>query len=285
MQEPELRIVDEELEKLLKEMARLYRYDFTAYSRESLKRRINRVLLLKKIPSIAELHYQVTTDPDFFAYLVEQITVNVTEMFRNPAFFHTLRQEVFPILAQEPFIRIWHAGCSTGEEVYSLAILLQEANLLNRTLLYGTDLNPHVLQQAKSGLFHVANLKTYSENYLQSGGTSSLSDYYTVRYNQALFSDELRQRMVFSVHNLVSDQSFNEFNLILCRNVLIYFNRDLQDRVFNLFTESLPAGGILALGAKETLVHSTSKDAYTYLNREQKIWMKSGSASYAGKKI
>ncbi|WP_026464951.1 CheR family methyltransferase [Adhaeribacter aquaticus] len=274
MQELALKISEEELDQFLKVIIKVYRFDFSSYSRESLKRRVNRVLALEKFPSIAELQYQVISDPDYFSHFVEELTVNVTEMFRNPAFFRALKEEVFPKLAQQKFIRIWHAGCSTGEEVYSLAILLQEANLLERSLLYGTDLNPQVLHKAKSGLFHISTLRTYSENYIQSGGQSSLSEYYTVRYGQALFKEELRRKMVYSVHNLATDQSFNEFNLILCRNVLIYFNRDLQDKVFGLFTQSLPNGGFLALGAKETLQHSNFKDYYTYLNKQERIWLK-----------
>ncbi len=274
MPELELKITDLELENLLREIARIYKYDFLAYSRESLKRRVNRFLGLEKLPSIAELHYRLSGDAAFFAYFVEELTVNVTEMFRNPGFFKALSNEVFPVLAQQKFIRIWHAGCSTGEEVYTLAILLKEAKLLDRTILYGTDLNPNVLEKAKSGIFHLSNMKAYSENYIRSGGQTSLSEYFSVRYNQALFNEDLRKRMVYSVHNLVTDQSFNEFHLILCRNVLIYFNRDLQERVFKLFTESLSEPGFLGLGAKETLQLSAYKDSYTYFNREEKIWQK-----------
>lgn len=274
MQERELKISDEELEGLLKEIARVYRFDFTSYSRESLKRRVNRVLALEKFPSKAELQFKILSEPAYFEHFVDELTVNVTEMFRNPGFFQALREEVFPELAKLDFIRVWHAGCSTGEEVYSLAILLKEANLLDKTLLYGTDLNPSVLEKAKAGFFHISSMKTYSENYIQCGGQSSLSDYYTVRYGQALFHEDLKRRMVFSVHNLVTDQSFNEFHLILCRNVLIYFNRDLQDRVFALFTESLSEPGFLGLGSKETLLHSSSKKHYAYFNREARIWKK-----------
>ncbi|MGZ5304802.1 MAG: CheR family methyltransferase, partial [Bacteroidia bacterium] len=216
----------------------------------------------------------VLNNPAYFSYFVEELTVNVTEMFRNPTFYKALVKDVFPLLSKHDFIRIWHAGCSTGEEVYSLAILLKEAGLLDRSILYGTDLNPDVLEKAKAGLFHVSNMKSYTENYIQSGGKANLSDYYTLRYGQAMFSEDLKKRMVYSVHNLVTDQSFNEFHLILCRNVLIYFNRNLQDRVFSLFTDSLPKSGLLALGSKETLQHSSSKNAYTVLNKEEKIWTK-----------
>lgn len=274
MQESLLKISDDELENLLKEVIRVYKYDFTSYSRESLSRRVNRILALEKIPSVAELQYKVLNDATYFGYFVEELTVNVTEMFRDPSFYKALVHDVFPLLSKHEFIRIWHAGCSTGEEVYSLAILLKEYGLLDRSILYGTDLNPNVLEKAKSGIFHVSNMKTYTENYIRSGGKFNLSDYYTLRYGQAMFSEDLKKRMVFSVHNLVTDQSFNEFHLILCRNVLIYFNRNLQDRVFSLFTKSLPVAGLLALGSKETLQHSGSKNAFSVLNKEEKIWIK-----------
>ena len=274
MPEEEFRISEDGLEKLLREIARVYKYDFLGYSRESLKRRVTRFLGMEKIRSVSELQFRLLNEPAFFAYFVEELTVNVTEMFRNPSFFKALTEEVFPVLKNLEFIRIWHAGCSTGEEVYSLAILLEEHNLLERSILYGTDLNPHVLEKAKAGVFNLGTMKAYSENYILCGGQTSLSDYYKVQHNQALFSDKLKNRMVFSVHNLVTDQSFNEFHLILCRNVIIYFTRELQERVFGLFTESLSNPGFLGLGAKETLQHSNHKNCYSLLNREEKIWQK-----------
>ncbi|MBB5281933.1 chemotaxis protein methyltransferase CheR [Rhabdobacter roseus] len=266
-------IEEEEIDILLNDLFDIYGYDFTNYSRASLKRRITRLYGLDKFPSFAELRYRVRTDSTYLRRFVEEITVNVTEMFRDPLFYKCLRAEVLPSIAAKPFIRVWHAGCSTGEEVYSMAILLKEANLLHKSLLYATDLNPEVLEKARKGIFGLNQLKQYSENYIESGGTKDFSSYYTAHYGQAKFDEELAQKMVFSTHNLVSDRSFNEFDLILCRNVLIYFDKDLQDRVLNLFYESLSPLGYLALGAKETLKFSTIQSQFKPMNKE-KIWRK-----------
>jgi chemotaxis protein methyltransferase CheR len=183
---------------------------------------------------------------------------------------------VLPLLATYPLIRIWHAGCSTGEEVYSMAILLKEANLLHKSLLYATDINPDVLGKAKAGIFPLSNMKQYSENYIYSGGREDFSAYYTTRYDYAKFDRELSQRMVFATHNLVSDGSFNQFQLIMCRNVMIYFEKCLQDRVLNLFDQSLEPLGFVALGAKETLRFSDIATQYKQLGKE-KIWRKSAT--------
>jgi len=199
--------------------------------------------------------------------------VNVTEMFRDPSFYSALRKKILPQLATRPFIRIWHAGCSTGEEVYSMAILLHEANLLNKSLLYATDLNPDVLEEAGKGIFSLGQMKQYSENYIESGGRQDFSSYYTAKYDRVIFNDIFRKRMIFSTHNLVSDSSFNEFQLILCRNVLIYFNKDLQERVFWLFDGSLERLGYLALGSKETMRFADVATKFEQLPGE-KIWKK-----------
>lgn len=266
-------IKEQEVELLLTDLLERYGYDFTHYSRASLKRRINRLLTLDKFPSFAELRYRIRADADYLKRFVEELTVNVTEMFRDPLFYKTLRMEVLPPLAAKPFIRIWHAGCSTGEEVFSMAILLDEANLLHKTLLYATDLNPGVLESARSGIFPLSPMKQYSENYLLSGGVYDFSTYYTAQYGHVKFNERLGRKMVFSTHNLVSDGSFNEFDLILCRNVLIYFDKDLQDRVLTLFDASLGLFSYLALGAKETLRFSSIQAKYKQLEGE-KIWQK-----------
>jgi chemotaxis protein methyltransferase CheR len=267
-------IKDEDIELLLHDLIDCYGYDFTSYSRASLRRRVERIFLLDKFPSFAELRYRVRNDEKYLLRLVEELTVNVTEMFRDPAFYRLLKTEVLPVLATYPFIRVWHAGCSTGEEVFSLAILLKEANLLHKSLLYATDLNPGVLERAKSGVFSLANMKQYSENYIAAGGTREFSAYYTANYTLARFDEELLKRMIFSTHNLVSDHSFNEFQLILCRNVLIYFDKELQARVLNLFDESLEKLGFLALGSKETLRFSLIDKRYKQLPNREKIWRK-----------
>ena len=258
---------------MLNDLLELYGYDFTNYSKASLKRRINRLMSLDKFPSFAELRFRIRKDSDYLKRFVEEITVNVTEMFRDTDFYKTLRTEVLTVLATYPFIRIWHAGCSTGEEVYSMAILLKEANLLHKSLLYATDLNPDVLEKAKKGIFPLANMKQYSENYILSGGTGDFSSYYTTRYDFAKFDTKLSEKMIYATHNLVSDGSFNEFQLILCRNVMIYFEKDLQERVLILFNESLETLGFLALGAKETLRFSSVSANFTQLGKE-KIWRK-----------
>lgn len=266
-------IEESEIDLLVNDLYELYGYDFTNYAKASLKRRIVRLLMLDKFPSFAEFRYRIRTDADYLKRFVEEITVTVTEMFRDPSFYKVLRTEVIPTLATKPFIRVWHAGCATGEEVFSLAILLKEAKLLHKSLLYATDLNPAALEKAKKGIFPLAQMKQYSENYIESGGVQDFSSYYTAMYGQVKFDESLAEKMIFSIHNLVSDRSFNEFDLILCRNVLIYFDKALQDRVLNLFDDSLGQLGYLALGSKETLKFSALKSTFTQLNKE-KIWRK-----------
>jgi chemotaxis protein methyltransferase CheR len=263
----------EELEILLSDIFTRYGYDFTEYSRASLQRRVQRLFSVDKFPSFAEFRHRLHSDPQYFLRFVEEITVNVTEMLRDPSFYRTLRTTILPILATYPFIRIWHAGCSTGEEVYSMAILLKEAGLLHKSLLYGTDINPHVIEKARKGIFPVSQMQKYSENYIQSGGLQDFSSYYTANYHLAKFDSALTGKMIFSTHNLVSDFSFNEFQLILCRNTLIYFERELQSKIFRLFDYSLENFGYLALGSKESLRFSSIAGRYRQVGKE-KIWRK-----------
>lgn len=270
----EFEINDEEIELLLQDLLENYGYDFSDYSRASLKRRINRLYSLDKFPSFGLFRKQVQTDSTYFRRFVEEITVNVTEMFRDPSFYRTIREEVLPVLATHPFIRIWHAGCSTGEEVYSMAIMLQEAGLLKKSLLYATDINPGVLDRLRKGIFPLRYIKQYSENYIQSGGKEDFSRYYTAKYDWAKFDEQLAAKMVVATHNLVSDRSFNEFQLIFCRNVLIYFDRNLQDRALQLFDDSLDTLGFLALGAKEQLKYSSIYRKYRQLDNKERIWRK-----------
>lgn len=264
---------DSEVEILLNDLLEVYGYDFTNYSRASIKRRINRLFSLDKFPSFAEFRYQLKSDSNYLKRFVEQITVNVTEMFRDPVFYKALREQVFPHLGTYPFIRIWLAGCSTGEEAYSIAIVLKELNLFHKSLIYATDINPDVLEKAGKGMFPLSQMKQYSENYILSGGKNDFSGYYSANYNLAKFDESLKSKMIFSTHNLVSDHSFNEFQLILCRNVLIYFDKDLQAKVFNLFNQSLENLGFLALGSKETLRFSSIAGNFKQLTPE-KIWRK-----------
>lgn len=268
-----LSVTDDEMEVLLGDIQDIYGYDFHDYSRASLKRRINRLFALDRFPSYAEFRFRIRTDRPYFGRFIEQITVNVTEMFRDPAFYLALRTEVLPVLSTYPFIRIWHAGCSTGEEVYSMAILLREANLLHKSILYATDINPQVIQQAASGIFPLGHMKQYSENYIQSGGINDFSAYYTAGNNKVMFDPSFKKHMVYSTHNLAAESSFNEFQLIVCRNVLIYFDRDLQTRVFDLFDQSLERLGFLALGSKESLRLSAANAKFRQITTE-KIWRK-----------
>ncbi|MDQ8052456.1 MAG: protein-glutamate O-methyltransferase CheR [Pedobacter sp.] len=266
-------ITDEQVEILIGDVLEQYGYDFTGYSRASLKRRLIRLYTLDKQVSFAEFRYKICKDSVYFRRFVEQITVNVTEMFRDPSFYKALRHKVLPNLATYPFIRVWLAGCSTGEEAYSMAILLKELNLLHKSLIYATDINPTVLEKAAQGMFPLGHMKQYSENYIESGGTQEFSSYYSASYSLAKFDSELKAKLIFSTHNLVSDHSFNEFQLILCRNVLIYFDRDLQFKVLTLFDNSLEKLGYLALGTKETTDFSPISKRYKRLETE-KIWRK-----------
>ena len=272
MIEPEI-VKDEELEYLIKDVYDLYGYDFSLYSRASFKRRVNRICLIDKFTSFAELRYTLINEPNYLKRFIEEVTVNVTEMFRDPYFFKELRENILPQLGTYPLIRIWIAGCSTGEEAYSVAILLKEAGLYHKSLIYATDINPSVLETARAGVFPISQMKTYSENYILSGGKKDFSDYYTANYDSARFDSSLKEKMILSTHNLVSDSSFNSFQLIVCRNVLIYFDKPLQERVFKLFDDSLENLGYLALGSKETLRFSNLATIYQQIN-DQKIWKK-----------
>jgi chemotaxis protein methyltransferase CheR len=266
-------IRDDEMELLLDDVSALYGYDFSQYSKASLKRRLNRICLVDKFASFAELRYKVISDKSYLQRFVEEITVNVTEMFRDPLFYKKLRNDILPKLGTYPFIRIWVAGCSTGEEAYSIAILLKEINLYHKALIYATDINPTVIEKASKGIFQLSVMKQYSENYIHSGGTVDFSSYYTAMYDVVKLQEDLKSRILFSTHNLVSDSSFNEFQLIMCRNVLIYFDKNLQNKVFELFDYSLQPLGYLALGDKETIRFSLLEKRYKQF-KGQKIWQK-----------
>ena len=241
---------DEHLETLLGDILEVYGYDFTGYSRASLKRRIVRLYQLDHFVSFAEYRYKIRTEPGYFKRFLEEVTINVTEMFRDPSFYKTLRTEILPKLGTYPFIRVWVAGCSTGEEAYSIAIFLKELNLLHKSLIYATDINSAVLENAAQAMIPLSKIKLYTENYIAAGGSEQFSDYYAANYSLGKLKDELKSKIIFSTHNLVTDNSFNEFQLILCRNVIIYFDRPLQNTVFELFDNSLEKRGYLALGTK-----------------------------------
>ena len=267
-------VKDAELDLLLSVLMDKYGYDFTNYARTSLKRRVNRLMIIDRFPSFAELLFKVKNDNDYLKRVVEEITVNVTEMFRDPALYKLLREKVLPILATHPLIRIWHAGCATGEEVYSMAILLHEANLLHKSLLYATDINPSVIENIQQGIFPLSAMKQYSENYIAAGGKQDFSSYYSVAYDRVQFSQKLRTKMIAATHNLVSDRSFNEFQIILCRNVLIYFDKVLQDKVLKLFDESLEKLGFLVLGSKENMRFADVANKFVQIDKVEKVWRK-----------
>lgn len=266
-------VTDEEINVLLNLLLEQYGYDFLGYTRASVKRRIVRLLSADKFNGTTAMMQRVKFDADYARRFIEEITVNVTEMFRDPSFYQCLRNNILPILNTYPMIRIWHAGCSTGEEVYSMAVLLQEENLYHKSLLYATDINPGVIEKARKGIFPLSQMKTYSANYIMAGGKEPFSKYYTANYGYARFDEKLKEKIIFATHNLVSDRSFNEFQLIICRNVMIYFDKDLQEMVLKLFDESLESLGFLALGAKETIRFSSIASRYRQ-NDKERIWRK-----------
>lgn len=265
---------DIEIRLLLEAIFLKYGYDFREYSRAHIKRRIRHLMAVSGIGAINEVQYKVLYDRDFFKNLLLDFSINVTEMFRDPSFYMAFRTYVVPILKTYPFIRVWHAGCSTGEEVYSMAILLKEENLLERTQIYATDFNERVIQHAKDGIYSIEILKGFTNNYQNSGGQASLSDYYISKYDSVIFDQSLKNKIVFADHNLVTDSVFGEMHVIVCRNVLIYFNRDLQNKVINLFSESLINGCFLCLGMKESLKLSSCNDSYEDFVKDEKIYRK-----------
>lgn len=265
------KISEEEMMQLLSLIRDTYGYDFTSYSRASLLRRFNRCMSEAGINSAFELKYYLVNNKSNFDGFLQQLTVNVTEMFRDPLFFKSLRG-ILKRLDSYPILKLWHAGCSTGEEVFSMAILLHEEGLLERTKIYATDLNPLNLEKAKSGMIPLSYIKDYTANYRLSGGINDFSDYYTARYNKAIINTELRKNIVFGQHNLVTDAGFNEFQLVCCRNVLIYFEKELQGKVIKLFHESLSPRGYLALGIKESLLFSGMKNEFEIVDNTHKIF-------------
>ncbi len=267
-------IENKEFKKLLETIHFIYGYDFTDYSEASLRRRIEHFMTHKKIDDLTLLGRMLAKDEQLFAEFVLEMSVTVTSMFRDPAFYKSIREHVVHRLATYPFIKIWIAGCATGQEVYSLAILLEEEGLLNRSVIYATDINQNSLQIAKEGVYSIDNLKEYTLNYQKSGGTKSFSEYYKAKYNHVMFDKSLKQNIVFSPHNLSVDQSFNEFQLIICRNVLIYFKQALQNKVFDLFYDSLCPFGFLGLGNKESLLFSDKKKHFDEIDKKEKIFMK-----------
>jgi chemotaxis protein methyltransferase CheR len=263
-----------EIQLLLDSIFRYYGFDFRNYAPASLKRRIWNTIRSEKLTTVSGLQEKVLHDPAYLERFLLNMSVNVTAMFRDPSFFLAFRLKVVPLLRTYPFIRIWCAGCSTGEEVYSLAILLQEENLYHRCRIYATDMNEVVLKKAKAGILPLELMQEYTQNYLQAGGKRCFSEYYTAAYDNAIFRSSLKENIVFAQHNLATDGSFNEFNVILCRNVLIYFNQSLQERVHNLLYDSLCLFGVLGLGHQETMKVTPHERDYQELENGEKIYRK-----------
>jgi len=265
---------DAQIESLLSELMSQYGYDFSAYSAASLRRRIHSAMHRANCQTIGDLVDRIRNLPDFYKQVVSDLTVNVTEMFRDPEVFLAIRRHVIPILRTYPSIRIWHAGCATGEEVYSMAILLKEEGLLERSFLYATDLSPRAIELAKAGVYTSNHIQTYTANYHRAGGIESFGEYYTADQNGVRINPKLKENILFSQHNLATDDVFSEVHMVLCRNVLIYFSQELQNRTLSLLKRSLVRRGILVIGTKESMDFTDAKDSFEILHRDERIYRK-----------
>lgn len=267
-------LIDIEIRLLMEGIYLVYGYDFREYSEASLRRRLTLWLATSEFTTLSAAQSQLLRDQTLFNSLLRGITVNVSEMFRDPAFFKAVRELVIPYLKTYPFVKIWHAGCASGEEAYSMAILLQEEGLKGRFRIYATDINEEVIRKAQEGIYPLQELQRFTRNYQHAGGTGSFSDYYTARYDHAILTPSLRENIVFAAHNLAVDSGFGEMNLILCRNVMIYFQQPLKERVLELFDTSLLAGGFLCLGTKESLDHRRVSNRYEAIAARMQIYRK-----------
>jgi chemotaxis protein methyltransferase CheR len=265
---------DIELKLLIDAVYLRYHYDFRGYAHASLKRRARAAMAAFGCATLSQLQDRILHDAEAFSRLLDYLTVQVSEMFRDPRYFLSLRRTVVPLLRTYPSLRVWVAGCGAGEEVYSLAILLREEGLLPRSLIYATDINVHALEKAEAGVYEADRVAGFSDNYRRSGGRSSLADYYTAAYGGAVFDRSLRKHVVFSDHSLATDSVFAEVQLVSCRNVLIYFNRELQDRAIGLFRDALCHSGFLGIGAKESLRFSAHADGFAEVVREDRIYQR-----------
>ncbi|MEO8673303.1 MAG: CheR family methyltransferase [Tahibacter sp.] len=266
--------LDIELQLLVQAIYLKYHYDFRGYAAASLKRRMNSALSRFQCRTLSQLQEKVLRDGVLFSELLDYLTVQVSEMFRDPAYFRALRERVVPLLRTYPSLKIWVAGCSAGEEAYSLAILLAEESLLERSMIYATDINAQALQRAQAGIFDINRLAGFTQNHQRSGSTAALSNFYTAAYGKAIFDARLKKHLVFSDHSLATDTVFAEMQLVSCRNVLIYFNRPLQDRALALFHESLCRKGFLGLGAKESIRFSGMADGFDEISKDDRIYQK-----------
>jgi chemotaxis protein methyltransferase CheR len=265
---------ENEFNALIESIRLRYGYDFTDYAESSVRRRTFHFMESEKIDTLTSLNRMLLNDETLFISFVQGLSVTVTEMFRDPDFYRTMREKVLRRLATYPVIKIWLAGIATGEEVYSMAILLKEEGLLERSVIYATDINEKSVRIAKQGIYPLDHMKLYTQNYLASGGRFSFSEYYRVNYDSVLFDKTLKEKVVFSLHNLAVDKSFNEFQLIICRNVIMYFKQQLQDKVIDLFHDSLCNFGFIGLGDKESLLFSGRKHLFEEMDKKNKIYMK-----------
>ncbi|WP_373652435.1 MULTISPECIES: CheR family methyltransferase [unclassified Schlesneria] len=268
---------DIEVRLLLEAVFRKYHYDFRGYSMASVKRRMKQAKEHFECTTISQLQDRVLHDESVLPALLSYLTVQVSELFRDPSYYKALRELVVPHLKTYPSLKVWVAGCSTGEELYSLAILFREEDLEDRTIFYATDINPNALKQAEAGVYSLDRIAKFTENHQRSGGKSSLSDYYTANYRGAIFDKTLRMRTVFADHSLVSDSAFAEVHFVSCRNVLIYFDLENQNRTIGLFVDSLVRKGFLGLGSKESLRFTRYADSFTEFSREDRIFQKRGT--------
>jgi len=266
------KIAEIEIDVLLEAIRLRYDYDFKSYARASLNRRVQSLLTKENLEMPYQLIPRILYDHTIFDKFLSEMSVTVTEFFRDPPFFKAIQDIIFPVLQTYPYVKIWHAGCATGEEVYSLAILLKEAGLLNKAKIYATDYNKRSLEVAKEGIYSTSNLEANKKAYLNAGGEKSLDHYYTEQYEAFKFQDSLKENMTFAYHNLVKDGVFGEMNIVICRNVLIYFDKDLQDHAFTLFNSSLVRKGFMCLGSKETIDYSAIKDQYETFSKPNKIF-------------
>ncbi len=275
----EKELSDEQIEitLLLEAIYAKYGYDFRQYSMTHTRRRLEYRRAVEGIAHFSEMQHRVIYDPAFFDQLLLDLSINVTEMFRDPWFYKKVRELVVPHLKTYPFIKVWHAGCSAGQEVYSMGIVLEEEGMTDRAQIYATDFNERILESAKTAIYPMDTVRQYTSNYISAGGTGTFADYYVADYDSVMIKSALREKMLFTPHNLATDGVFGEMNLIFCRNVLIYFNRDLQNRVFELFYDSLMPGGFLCLGSKETLRFSSVADKFELISDREKIYRKKRS--------
>jgi chemotaxis protein methyltransferase CheR len=263
-----------EIDLLLEGIFRVHGFDFREYSRPSVKRRVLEMMATERLDSISSYQNRILHDTACLNRFLLGLSVHATAMFRDPSFYLTFRRKVVPLLKTYPTVQIWIAGCSTGEEVYSLAILLREENLYNKSRIYATDISQAVLKKARDGIFPLSAMRDYTQNYQQAGGMNDFSDYYTAKYDSVIFSTGLKDHVTFSEHNLATDSSFNEFQVILCRNVMIYFNKQLQARVHNLLYDSLSMFGVFGMGNKESLKFTPRAQAYEHLNQTDRLYRK-----------